>query len=170
MKFIKFFEDYGFEQEIPHQDNELFEEIIKEIGLNLFGEHEMSTKNYWDRNVISNFEIIWTYNDPIMMPSVDSAGKTSYHEMKIGFSKKQYHINNDQNKIEYSVWIYEKNRKLDVSEEIIEKYFNILENKYFKLKKENDKSEKERKTNQIHQAIKQREKIRIEKDSKKFGL
>ena len=130
MKHLIIFEDYTFDKPIMNDDNDLFDEIIKELGLNI---DRIDRNNYWVKDISSSSEYVfdtWKCNEPLslMLPVYNGDVKEDKHYIHIRRKSKIIKKILDQPEPDkYTCWIDNDSNLLDVSEYKIKEVFDELE-------------------------------------------
>jgi hypothetical protein len=183
MKHLKIYEDYGFERPDVHKDDDLFDEIVKELGSEIetpVGQVDDDNKDAWNRwhfwqrndSTGNNTTTIkWVYKEKIKMKNYWDDKPT---EKEIRLEKTIYNpekITSSIKKDEIKFYVGDHwQDKLDVSEEKLKNFFNKLEIKY-KVSFDKRKLDIDvKKKIATFDALKKREEERISKTSQKFGI
>jgi hypothetical protein len=171
MKHLKVYEDIGFDRPTIHEDDDLFDEIVEQIGTNIINN---SDKKYWSRdsnNRQDEFHIRWKYNEPLDLEELNYKGDPTYVKYDIVIKKISKELKNilDSTKPDkYSCRIGDT--ELDVSEEKIKDFFEKLELLDKQRSIESSKKYKDQKKIATFDALRDREHKIISKDANKYNI
>ena len=172
MKHIKIYEDFGFDKPTIHEDNDLFDEIVRQFGRDIDWRED---KDYWRRNVDSRkdgFHIRWKHEEPLKLQEFNFDGKPKLTEYYFEIEKVSGDIKNIlDNRVQdkYNCWL-ENSNYLDVSEEKIKDLFDSLESLYKKDSKDIKKLYRDERKIAAFAALRKREDEIIDKEAKKYNI
>jgi len=170
MKHLKIYEDYGFDRPTIHEDDDLFDELVAQLGTNITWQQD--SKNYWRRDSDSRqdgFHIKWKNQEPLKLE--DSEGKKiaeRYFEIE-KITNPLKNILDRQIPDIYKCWITAGD-KLDVSEDKIKNLFDKLESLDNDDSKNRKKECKDKKKIATFTALRKREDEIIDKEAKKYNI
>lgn len=174
MKHLKIYEDFGFDKPTIHEDDDLFDDLVTQLGTNTT--FSLNSRNYWRRdtdNRQDGFHIRWKNQEPLKIEEEDYEGKRKISERHFEIEKIKGDLKNilDSKKPDkYNCWLESSNDKLDVSEEKIKSFYDKLELINNTIDDKHKKDSKEKRQIATFTALRKREDEIIDKEAKKYNV